>query len=53
MQKTYIRHFRVNAVVILDFFQNLLGSNVYSWFTKLLQISQIIVSSLYLMVLNI
>ena len=33
-------HLRVNVAAILD----LLGSNVYSWFTKLLHISHIIVS---------
>ena len=37
-------HLRVTVAAILDFFFNLLGSNVYSWFTKLLQMSHIIVS---------
>ena len=37
-------HFWMNAVAFSVFFQNLLGSNVYSWSTKLLQISHIIVS---------
>ena len=32
----------MNVAAILDFFQNLLVSNVYSWLIKLLQISRII-----------
>ena len=35
-------YLRVNVAAILVFY--LLSSNVYSWFTKLLQISHIIVS---------
>ena len=35
---------RVNVAAILFFFLNLLVSNVYSWSTKLLQISRIISS---------
>ena len=37
-------HLRVNVAAILIFFLNLLVSNVYSWSTKLLQISHIIFS---------
>ena len=37
-------HLRVNVAAILIFFLNSLVSNLYSWSTKLLQISRIIFS---------